>query len=137
MKRHVLVILAVLLLVFSVSSAGAADSIQGLNVTYDIDDALNVSHTQDKPLAIVFDQDSCVYCDIFKQQVLLNEDVQKVLNENFIVLIVDVNKNPEIAQKYEIFGTPSVQFLDSNGNAIKKIVGCPDASEFLNVIKGI
>ena len=141
MKKHVLIILAVLLLVSFSSAvfAGEFDNtlVPGLNITDDVDLAFNASQTQNRPLIIIFDQDSCVYCDIFKQEVLSNVDVQNQLNENFVVLLVDVNRHPDIAQKYSIFGTPAIIFLDSAGKIINKIEGCPDASGFLNVIKGI
>lgn len=112
-------------------------TIQGLNITTDIDDAFDASESENRTLMIVFDQDSCVYCDIFKSEVLSDSDVQSELNENFIVLIVDINENPDIADKYDIYGTPSIQFVGSDGKNIEKIDGGPDVDEFLDIIKGI
>lgn len=86
---------------------------------------------------IFFDQDSCVYCDIFNEDVLSNRDVQKELNENYIVLLVDINKNPNIAAKYKVYGTPTTQFLDSHGKEIYKIDGYIDSGEFLKALKEI
>lgn len=140
MKKYIFIfaVIGLLTLTSAVYSLDYDDSqIQGLNVTTDIDGAFNASQTQNKTLAIIFDQDSCVYCDILKENVLSDENVQKELNENFIVLLVDINKNPGIAQKYKIYGTPTIQFLDSNGNDIDKIEGCPEKEDFLNVIKRI
>lgn len=140
MKRHVLMalVIAVLALAPVVSGADFDDSpIPGLNVTTDIDDAFDASESENRTLMIVFDQDGCVYCDIFKSEVLSDLDVQKVLNDNFTVLLVDVNRNPDIASKYLVYGTPSIVFVDSNGTDIDRIDGCPQADEFLDFIKGI
>lgn len=91
--------------------------IQGLNVTTDIEGAFNASQSQNKNLAIIFDQDSCVYCDMLKEDVLSNADVQKQLNENYVVLLVDINENPDFAAKYNVVGTPMVKFVDSKAGS--------------------
>lgn len=140
MKKYIfiLIILSLLTLTSAVYSVDFDDTqIPGLNVTTDIDGAFNVSQSENKTLAIIFDQDSCVYCDILKNDVLSDQEVQKELNENFIVLLVDINKNPDIAQKYKVYGTPTIQFLDSNGNDMDKIEGCPPKEDFLNMVKEI
>lgn len=140
MKKYIFIVavISLLTLTSAVYSLDFDDTqISGLNVTTDIDGAFNASQNENKTLAIIFDQDSCVYCDILKENVLSDNDVQKVLNENFIVLMVDINKNPDIAQKYNVYGTPTIQFLDSNGNDVDKIEGCPEKDDFLNVIKEI
>lgn len=140
MKKYIFIVavISLLALTSAVYSFDFDDTlIQGLNVTTDVDGAFNASQSENKTLAIIFDQDSCVYCDMLKDNVLSNSDVQKELNENFIVLLVDINKNPDIAQKYEVFGTPTIQFLDSNGNNVIKIEGYLESDEFLETIKEI
>ena len=94
MKKHVLIVLAVAMLTLTsvVYVLDFDDSqISGLNVTTDIDGAFSESKAQNKTLAIIFDQDNCVYCDMFKEDVLSNRDVQKELNEHYIVLFVDIH----------------------------------------------
>lgn len=140
MKKYIFVLALIisLTLTSAVYSLDFDDSqIQGLNVTTDIDGAFNASQSQNKTLAIIFDQDSCVYCELLKDNVLSDGNVQKELNENFIVLLVDVNKNPDVANKYEVYGTPTIQFLDSNGSGVQKVEGCPETDEFLEIIKEI
>lgn len=140
MKRHVLMALVIAVLALAPIASGADfdDSpIQGLNLTTDIDNAFDASKNENRTLMIVFDQDSCVYCDIFKSEVLSDSDVQKVLNDNFTVLLVDINRNPDIASKYQVYGTPSIQFVAPDGTDIDRIDGCPEADEFLEFLKGI
>ena len=74
---------------------------------------------------------------MLKDEVLCNPDVQKELNENFVVVLVDINKNPEIAAKYNVYGTPTVKFVDSNGQETNKIEGFVDSNEFLQTLKEI
>lgn len=140
MKKYILfiAIISLITLTSTVYSLDFDDSqIQGLNVTSDIDGAFNVLQSENKTLAIIFDQESCVYCDMLKDNVLSDKNIQKELNENFIVLLVDINKNPDVAQKYDVYGTPTIQFLDSNGNDVHKIEGYVESDEFLKEIKEI
>ena len=135
-----LVILAALILIIcagSIASVSASTSINGLNTTDDLNQALKDAKDLNKTVAIVFDQDSCVYCEMLKDDVLSNPQVQKVLNEKCIVVIVDVNKNPDVASKYKVFGTPVTVFVKSDGSEISRVEGYLPANEFLNSIKGI
>ena len=140
MKRHVLICLVILLLTLTVT-VNAVDfenkTIQGLNITNDVDGAFNEAQTQNKSIALIFDQESCVYCEILKDNVLTNSDVQKELNENYIVVLVDINKNPDVADKYDVFGIPTVQFLNPTGKEIGRIEGYVESTEFLKTLKEI
>ena len=140
MKRYVL-ISAVIMLISLTSAVYSVDfednTISGLNITTDVDGAFDISQNENKTLAIIFDQDSCVYCEMLKDDVLSNPDVQKQRNENFVVVLVDIHKNAEIAAKYDVYGTPTVQFVDSNGQEINKIEGFVDSNEFLRTLKEI
>lgn len=140
MKKYVMIVFAVMLLALT-SAVYSIDfdssQIQGLNITTDVDGALDMAKSENKTVMMVFDQDSCVYCDMFKKDVLSNPDIQKELNEKCVVLFVDIHKHPDIANKYKVFGTPSTQFLDSNGNEITKVEGYVDADEFSNTLKEI
>ena len=140
MKRYVL-ISAVIMFIALTSAVYSVDfennTISGLNITTDVDGAFDISQNENKTLAIIFDQDSCVYCEMLKDEVLSNPDVQKQLNENFVVVLADINKNPEIAAKYDVYGTPTIQFVDSNGQETNKIEGFVDSNEFLQTLKEI
>lgn len=140
MKKYVLILMAVMLLAATSEVYGADfdnSTVSGLNMTTDIDVAFNASQSENKPVAIIFDQESCVYCDMLKENVLSNADVQKELNGKCVVLLVDINKNPDLADKYDVVGTPIIKFVDSTGKLIGGIDGYVDAGEFLNELKEI
>lgn len=140
MKRYVLItsVILILTLTLAVSAVNFEDeTIKGLNITTDVDGALSEAQIQNKSIALIFDQDSCVYCEMFKDDVLNNAEIQKELNEKCIVVLVDINRNPDIAVKYDVYGTPTVQFLDSNGDEITKIEGYVDSNEFSKALKEI
>lgn len=141
MKNYRLFIFLIILMVgVSISSVSGIDSnqiVNGLNASSDLNQSLMDAEAQNKTVMLLFDQDSCYYCDLLKQDVLSNSNVQKELNDKCIVVDIDVNKQPQLAAKYKVVGTPMIVFLDSNSNEIHKIEGYVSADEFLNSIKEI
>lgn len=141
MKNHrIFLISLIILAAISLSAVYSADSTQlvdGLNATSDLNQALSDAASQNKTVFLLFDQSSCYYCDLLKQDVLSNSDVQKELNENFIVVCVDVNKNATLAGQHKVVGTPDCIFLDADGKEVHRIDGYLPADEFLNSIKEI
>lgn len=140
MKKYGSICLVMLILAsaMAVSAVDFEDTtIKGLNITTDVDGAFGEAQSQNKSLALIFDRDSCVYCEMLKDDVLSNSTVQKELNEKYIVVLVDINKNPDIAGKYNVFGTPTIQFLKPDSTEAGKIEGYLDSDEFLKVLKEI
>ena len=73
MKKYVFILMAIMLLAVApaVYSADFENStIPGLNMTTDIDLAMNAAQSENKSVAIFFDQASCAYCDMLKNNVL-------------------------------------------------------------------
>lgn len=140
MKKYVFILMAIMLLALApaVYSADFENStIPGLNMTTDIDLAMNAAQSENKSVVIFFDQASCVYCDMLKSNVLSNSDVQKQLNENYVFLLVDINENPKFADKYRVYGTPIIKFIEPSGKVIHEIQGYVEADEFLKELKEI
>lgn len=142
MKNLKIYFVAFLILVAAVSTSAVfnEDTFQiaeGLNATSNITQALDNATLENKTVMLVFDQDSCYYCDLFKNDVLSDENVQKELNEKYIVAVSDVNQEPQLAGQLRVVGTPTIVFLDSNASEINRIDGYLPADEFLDVIKEI
>lgn len=142
MKNLKIYFVAFLILVSAVSTSAvfSEDTFQiaeGLNATSNITQALDNATLENKTVMLVFDQDSCYYCDLFKNEVLNDENVQKELNEKYIVAVSDVNQDPQLAGQLRVVGTPTIVFLDSNASEIDRIDGYLPADEFLDVIKEI
>lgn len=143
MKKIILLIIAVLViasaLVLSVDSSEKTNNqmVDGLNSTSDLTQAINDAKTENKKILLIFDQDNCYYCDLFKEDTLSNSEVQEILNKNYIVVDIDINKEGSIASKYKIYGTPSTIFLNKNTKELHRIEGYVPADEFLNSLKEI
>ncbi len=142
MKNLKIYFITFLILVAAVSTSAvfSEDTFQiadGLNATSNITQAVDNATFENKTVMLVFDQDSCYYCDLFKNEVLSDENVQKELNENYVVAVSDVNQDPQLAGQLRVVGTPTIVFLDSNASEIDRIDGYLPADEFLDILKEI
>lgn len=111
--------------------------IDGLNVSFDLDQSLKDAKLENKTIMIIFDQSSCVYCDMLKENTLTDSKVQEAINEKYIPAIVDINKNPMIASNYNVYGTPTVVFVSGDEEFVYQIDGYLDPEEFLDELKQI
>lgn len=133
----IMILLIACVSVSAVSSIESEQIVDGLNSTSNLTHALSDAGAQNKTVMLLFDQDSCYYCDLLKSDVLSNPDVQKELNNGFIVVAVDVNKDSKLASDYKVVGTPMTVFLDSNSHEVNRIEGYVSADEFLSTLKEI
>lgn len=68
---------------------------------------------------------------------MADANVQKELDGNYIVVIVDVNAHPDVAEKYNVFGTPTTVVIDPDGNQVYRLEGYEEADKFLDALKEI
>ena len=125
--------------IVSVTAENSYDDkyIDGLNVSFDLDQSLKDAKLENKTIMIIFDQSSCVYCDMLKENTLTDSKVQEAINEKYIPAIVDINKNPMIASNYDVYGTPTVVFVSGDEEFVYQIDGYLDPEEFLDELKQI
>jgi len=141
MKKYIILCLLVLIAAVSISSVCSIDVnnqiVDGLNSTSDISQGLDDAQINNKSLFLIFDQESCYYCDLLKEDVLSDSDVQKQLNENYNVVFVDINEEYDLSANYHVMGTPTCVVIDSNGHEIARIDGYMSSDEFLDELKEI
>ena len=64
-----------------------------------------------------------------------DSDVIKYLNENFIAIKVNSDKEPDLAATFEVRGLPTSWFLKSNGEKLSNMPGYIDADRLLCILK--
>lgn len=140
MKKYIILFL-IAIAVISVSAVSGADFdgqiVDGLNSTSDIAQGLDDAKINNNSIMLIFGQDSCYYCDLLKEEVLSDEEVQKELNGNFNVVFVDVNEHYDIAAEFEVMGTPTCVIIDTNGHELGRIDGYVSSDEFLDYVREI
>ena len=140
MKTGYFIIIAILMfgLVLSVNATDVNDNpVEGLNTNNDIKQAVDDAKLQDKNVMVIFDQKNCVWCDILKSETLNNSQVKEKLNQKYICVFVDINKNPQLASDYSVHGTPLMIFLNKDSDELSRIEGYVTADELLNKLEEI
>lgn len=102
------------------------------------DAALATAKKEGKPVVLVFSASWCPPCQSMKKNVYPSADV-KPLHDKFVwaYLDVDVEANAKAAEKFGVQGIPHVQFLNSEGKDLNKVVGGVPPSEFAEQLNKI
>lgn len=96
---------------------------------------LEVAKKQEKLVVIYFYSEHCPYCYQVEEFVFGDEDIEKFLNKNFIVISIDYGEDDELSEKFNVFGTPTFVILDpKSGRVLKKIFGSIPKEEFLSLL---
>jgi len=86
-----------------------------------------------KLVLIYFYSNHCPYCHQVEEFVFGDEDVEKFLKKNFVV--ISVNINDELSEKFYVFGTPTFVIYDPvKGKVLAKFFGSLDAETFLSML---
>ena len=105
-----------------------------LNWHTDLNSAFEESKKTNAPIFIDFYAPWCSYCKKLDENTFSNPKVQANLNYNYIVVKIDIDKYPDIASKYKVYGVPTMVFLYSNGTEFKRKEGYIGPDEFFNLL---
>jgi len=92
---------------------------------------------QNKPVFLYFHADWCKYCTKLKKTTFTDKDVLNYLNDNFISIAIDTEKQKDFARQWGIKGLPNLWFLRADSSKISNIPGYVEADHFLNILKYI
>lgn len=127
-----------LLVVFclSIGSPGDISAVEVINWR-SYEEGLVVSKAEKKKVFLHFYADWCVYCGKMAKDTFQNPAVISYLNENFIPVRVDTDKEPGTAGQYGVTGLPSTWFLTETGEAIGTVPGFISPDTLLSMLKEV
>ncbi len=142
LKKWIFVLLALLVLFAgclaqSTESDAGKLTLKGVKFNTNLTAALEAAKAQDKPVFVYARSEYCGWCKKFEEETFTNQSVIKTLNENFILVSIDVDKQKNETRNFGAYGTPTEIFLDSNGTEIKRIPGYTDTETFLDSINDL
>jgi thioredoxin-related protein len=111
--------------------------LKGVTFNTNLTAALEAAKVQGKPVFVYAWSDYCGWCKKFEEETFTNQSAIKTLNENFISVSIDVDKQKNETRNFRVFGTPAEIFLSPNGTEIKRIPGYTETETFLDTINGI
>lgn len=104
---------------------------QSESLVLSYEDALTKSRETNKPVLLIFGADWCKYCQRMKSETL-NKDKVKECLKNYIVLNIDVDKDPSITNKMNVKILPSYIITNYDKNILKRSKGFMDLDSFCN-----
>ncbi|MEN6553733.1 MAG: thioredoxin family protein [Methanobacterium sp.] len=128
------IIIVILLAVFAVINLGnkTKSDPNNLNWTNDINLALKEAQATNKTVMIDFYSPSCDNCVKLDDVTFKDPNVKQKLTSNYVIVKINVDKNPNLATEYQITSAPVLVFLNSTGQEIKRIQGYKEPGEFIN-----
>jgi thioredoxin-related protein len=98
---------------------------------------IDIAKMQDKPVFLYFHADWCTYCTKLKKTTFADRDVLNYLNDNFISIAIDTEKEKAFARQWGVKGLPTLWFLKSDSSKISNLPGYVGPDQFLTILKYI
>ena len=95
-----------------------------------IEEAKKESQKSRKPILLQFEMDGCGGCKKLYEETYTNPQVEKEMNEWFVLLKLDLIKDREIRRELSGYWTPSFYFLDYKGKSYFNFNGYLPPDEF-------
>ena len=131
-NRITLAAITVLILVLSIPvSAVPENSINWKSY----DEGVAMAKEQGKKAVVFFSASWCSYCAKMKKTTFQNDEVIQYLNENYIPIMVNSDKEREIVSSYNVRGLPTLWFLKEDGTGLTMRPGYVDAKSLMIMMK--
>mgnify|MGYP001813986258 FL=1 len=100
-------------------------------------EALAQARDFDKPVFIHFTAPWCKWCVKMKKETYTDQAVITYLEENYVSVIVDTEKMPSLARKYQVSSLPTLWFLNSKAEGLTAVPGYMGPDTLLPVLEYI
>jgi thiol:disulfide interchange protein len=111
-----------------VTSQGQAHAVQGqvarghLPFVQGYEEGAAQAAAQSKPMLVFFTAEWCHFCHQMADEAFTDPQVVR-LAEQFVCILVDADREPQVCRRFEVNGYPTIQFLSPSGVALERIVG--------------
>jgi len=83
------------------------------------------------PCLLFFTADWCTFCHQMEATAFVDSSVT-ALADNFVCVLVDADREPEICQQFAVPGYPTIQFIAADGATLHRLVGRQSAPDLAN-----
>ncbi|MBI4143596.1 thioredoxin domain-containing protein [Candidatus Woesearchaeota archaeon] len=81
-------------------------------------EAFKKAKEENKPILLDLTAVWCHWCHVMDATSYSNSEIIGIINNDFVPVKVDIDKRPDIRERYNMGGFPSTVFLDSDGEVI-------------------
>jgi thioredoxin-like negative regulator of GroEL len=122
----------ILSLVVLTGCTEAAENLPGWTTDYEA--AVNNSKRSQRPLLLDFGATWCGPCKKLEATTFKDREVSAVIQNGYVAVKIDVDRNPELASKYGVKSYPTIVLVAPDGREIARRSGYVDAGPFLQWI---
>lgn len=108
----------------------------GMEFYNSYEEGLKVAQKEDKPIFMYFWAIWCSYCKKYQTEVFPSPEVNRTLEENFVLVAVDLDSNKKDASRFNVQYPPHIIYLTPQGEIIGRIGGYTDKEDFLRRTEG-
>ncbi|EPR36060.1 MULTISPECIES: thioredoxin family protein [Desulfococcus] len=85
---------------------------------YTFEEGFSRGQREGKKIFLNFYADWCQYCQVMEEKTFRDNAVAAYLNDHYIPIQVDSDRQPKIAEQYRVEGLPATFFIASDGTSI-------------------
>lgn len=90
---------------------------------------------EDKKIILLFHAEWCPSCKKMRKETLSHPEVIALMNERFVAVQVDTDKEPDIARAYRVRGIPDTWILHPDEKPIGNVPGFVEPERFLKILR--
>lgn len=142
MRKILIVVVLLVISIYSFSNVKLDDF-----VIHDFNNAIKIGDITGKNVIVMFSSETCYYCKKFKNEVLVDKEIQKWLRTEFVIAEINPDRNKKAVYKgktlnyaelfgaFGVRGTPTFFFFNSKGEALAQLPGYVEKDTFLSILK--
>lgn len=104
---------------------------------YTYKQGLDLSKKEKKKIFLNFYANWCTYCKKMEKETFNDDSVVSYLNDNFISIKVNSDRESRTALDFGVKGLPDTWFIAENGEKISSLPGYIPSKRLLNILKYI
>ena len=98
------------------------------------DEGLALAKEKHKKVYLNFYADWCGYCKKMEKETYVNQDVVKYLNDHYVSIRLNSDKEQKLSRKYNVQGLPANFFMTEKGEPIGSQPGYMGPKDFMKVL---
>jgi protein disulfide-isomerase len=96
----------------------------------DVEQALNVARSQQRPLVLFVSSDGCVHCDKMIATTFRDVNVRQTLGSSFVAAAIKGSERPDLMEHLRIRSFPTTLLVSPGGEVLDQMAGYVDAQQF-------
>jgi len=134
-KPFICVIVIGMVLFISAPHSRASDTAKETIKWVSYDDAQALIKEKPNKVFLYFFSTNCYYCGLMEKNTFSNSILARYVNENFIPVRVNSDKEKTLSRNFHIRGNPTNYFLTENFEIIGNLPGYLPPADLLNILK--